>query len=58
MAQDYRQAEEGEQCMDCGDEVVGNEVLFLHTCFKCGHEFCEDCYVDSKAECLSCVAGA
>lgn len=53
MALDYRKAEEGEQCMDCGGEVDT-----LYTCKECGHEFCEDCYVVTKAECLDCVAGA
>lgn len=31
MALDYRKAEEGEQCMDCGDEVDT-----LYTCKECG----------------------
>jgi len=48
-----RRAEDGEQCMDCGDEVTT-----LYYCVACKDEFCEECYNEACSECLACVAGA
>lgn len=48
-----RKAEEGEQCMDCGEESPT-----LYYCAACEHDFCEECYNEACSECLACVAGA
>ena len=48
-----RKAEDGEQCMDCGEESPT-----LYCCAACEHDFCEECYNEACSGCLACVAGA